>query len=180
MTLRGNNTKHQMENPIIVKHLMRDDFDDEFLIAYARTVIVFGRLEYTVKLAIKNLAVSMKISADFTNGIAEAEKQYNFSAMCDYMVKLHMEKYGESDEGNELKKWVEQAKKFADVRNRILHGSLTIEDDGTPIVMHTKLDRKSKAVEFTEATITKEALQHMHMKTEGLWKGLNVVRQGWT
>jgi hypothetical protein len=172
--------KQPMKNTIIIQRIMRDDFDNEFLIAYARVVIAFGRLENLVKLAIKNLAVSMKISADFTGGIAEAERQNNFSAMCDYMVKLHGDKHGENNEGDELKRWVEEAKKFAEVRNKILHGSLTIEDDGTPIVLHTKLDRKNKAVEFTEATITKDALKHMHKKLEKLWKGLNVVRQGWT
>ena len=169
-----------MENPIIVKRIIRDDFDNEFLIAYARVVVAFGRLEYTVKLAIKNLAVSLKISADFTNGISEAERQYQFSAMCDYVAKLHLEKYGEGEEGKELKKWVEQAKKFADVRNKILHGSLTIEDDGTPIVMHTKRDKKSKTVVFTYATLTTEALQHMQTKIENLWRGLHTVRAEWT
>lgn len=172
--------KQPMKSPIIVQRIMRDDFDNEFLIAYARVVIAFGRLENFVKLAIKNLAVSMKISADFTGGIAEAEKQYNFSAMCDYMAKLHLDKYGESDEGKKLNEWVDQAKKYADVRNKILHGSLTIEDDGTPFVMHTKLDRKNKAVVFTDATFTTDALQHMHQKIDDLWRGLNVVRQGWT
>jgi hypothetical protein len=59
-------------------HVALADLDNEFLTAMP----AFGRLEATVKLAIRTLAVSMRISCDFTAGIARAEKQCKFGKMC--------------------------------------------------------------------------------------------------
>jgi hypothetical protein len=169
-----------MKNPILIARKIRDNFDNDFLYTYARMVIAFGRLEGEVKRAIKNLAVSMNLSADFTSGMIEAEKQYVLSAMCDHMLKLHRQKFGHCDEGTQLAEWVRQAKDFAEVRNRIVHGTLTTENDGKPLVMHTRIDRKTRTIEFNELSLSTAGLQAMHEKVSGLWQGLNAIRQAWT
>jgi len=50
--------------------------------------------------------------------------------MCKLLRDLHRKKYGECEDGAELDRWVKQANNIAEeLRNRIVHGSLTIDDE---------------------------------------------------
>jgi hypothetical protein len=171
--------KRTMTHPIVIVREIRDDFDNDFLIAYAWMVITFGRLEGEVKRAIKNLAVSTNRKTNFAAGIAEAEAKHMVTAMCTHMLKLHGKKYGECEEGKLVGEWVRQATLYINERNRIVHGTLTTEDDGTPVVLHTRLDRKANAVTFNELTIRTEALKKLHDNVAELVQWLHVARQRW-
>jgi hypothetical protein len=171
--------KRTMTHPIVIVREIRDDFDDDFLIAYAWMIITFGRLEGEVKRAIKNLTISMGQKSNFAAGIAEAEGKHIVTAMCTHMLELHRSKYGECDEGKVIAEWVRRATLYINERNRIVHGTLTTEDDGTPMVLHTRLDRKSKAVTFNELTIRTETLKKMHENVAGLVQWLHAARQPW-
>ena len=166
-----------MSNLTMSQHEIRDSFTQDFLGAYARTLIAFARLEFIVKLAIKDLTISMKLSPDFAAGIAAAESRRLFGSMCDYMLELHQKKYGASDEGKELGRWVERGKKLAEVRGKILHGFLTVDDDGRPVVRHTRL--RGKNVYFTELSLSGVALERTHTEIDKLWVGLDARRRMW-
>jgi hypothetical protein len=162
---------------VIASVTVRDSFTPEFLDAYARMVIAFGRLEHIVKLTIKTFRVSMKLSPDFMHGIAEAERHKNFAAQCENMAKLHRQRFGECDDGFELRRWIEIATKLAIARGKVVHGLLTIDDDGKPLVRHTRL--RGESLHFTEMNVSTDGLAALREKVEGLTHWLDGKRREW-
>src|SRR5260370_18246446 len=162
---------------VVASVTVRDSFTPEFLIAYARMVIAFGRLEHIVKVAIKTLRVSMKLSPDFAHGIAEAERNRNFTGQCENMAKLHRDRFGECDGELELTRWIEIATKLAAVRGKLVHGLLTIDEDGKPLVRHTRL--RGDRLHFTEGNVAIDGLAVLQEKGEGLTHGVDRKRREW-
>jgi hypothetical protein len=162
---------------MVQRYDMNVDLPEDYLLAYARMVIWFGRLEGSIKLAIKNLAVSLKISTSFMEGLREAEMRRNFGTMCDYVLELHRRKYGDSQPGRELADFIEHLKKLADHRNHFVHGQWTI-DQGKVIVLHSKWTKKV-GLRSTRHVVPIETLTTLSEMIMNAWLTVQRVREEW-
>jgi hypothetical protein len=156
---------------------MNVELPQDYLLAIANMVVSFGRLEGAVKLAIKNLAVSLKISANFMEGLREAEMRRQFGCMCDHMLKLYRQKYGECKEGTELAEFVEYLKGLAEHRNHFVHGQWTI-NRGKVIVLHSKWTKKA-GLRSTGDMVPIEALHNLNDMVVKSWLALQTARKEW-
>ncbi len=156
---------------------MSKDLPEEYLLAYARMVIWFGRLEGAVKLAIKNLAVSLDINKSFMDGLEEAEKKQRYYSMCDYIFVLHRRKYGECPETDGLVSLIKHLKKLADHRNHFVHSQWTV-DDGKVIVLHSKWTKKA-GLRSTRHVVPVESLYALRENIENAWREVHAARYGW-
>lgn len=162
---------------IVRSIIVRDNFSEEFLAAFARMVIAFGRLEHTIKITIKTLRVALKLSPDFMHGIAEAERKKLFTLMLDDIAYLHRQKFGECDEGRELEQWIHIAKKLAIARGKVVHGLLTIDDNAKPVVRHMRL--RGKTLDFTEMSVSVAGLTALEKRIEALTRSLHQKQREW-
>lgn len=156
---------------------MNVDLPKEYLLAIAKIVVSFGRLEGAIKLAIKNLAISLKISTNFMEGLREAEMKRQFASMADHMLDLHRRKYGTNDEGKQLAEFVEYLKGLAEHRNHFVHGQWTI-NRGKVVVLHSKWTKKA-GLKSTGDVVPIESLHNLHDMVVKSWLTLQTARKEW-
>jgi hypothetical protein len=143
-------------------------------LAFARLILEFGRLEYLIKLCIKDMH-----GRGFTEGMIEAESQRQFKSLCEYAKRLAHEKLT-SAEAVAFVEILEAAIELAEYRNDTVHAYWTIEDDA-PLRVRQRLNRKTAAVDWSRArTVSVGELTSSADQIRNLWVRLNLARKEWS
>jgi hypothetical protein len=158
---------------------IKNDFPHDFYDEFARFVIAFGRLEYLIKLCIKDL-----LGQGFVQGMAMAEGTVQFRNLC----KKAIEKLNESrerlglgqDQVDAFSKLIEDAVDVADYRNDTIHAAWTTDSNGQPMRIRPKkgTDGKNPSVERSRVVLVTE-IREQRNRSERLYEDLDKARGTW-
>ena len=98
---------------------VRDDFEPLFFDEVGRLVVAAGRVEYVLKLCLKQL-----LGKGFTTGMLEAEKVRHLSSLCDEVSGLARSKLSTKQQ-KEFCALIETIKALAKQRNDVVHALWT-------------------------------------------------------
>lgn len=154
---------------------IKNNFPIGFYEEFASFIIAFGRLDYLIKLCLKDL-----IANGFTKGMVDAESTKQFSALCDKVKKLACK----NQELSQIKidilfKLIDQAKKIADFRNNIVHGLWTTDSNGQPFLIRPKWNNNLKSVDWYSGVVLLIDIENNRKKIEDLYQELDTVRRKW-
>ena len=123
---------------------IKDNFPNGFYEELARLIVVFGHIEYMIKLCIKDLC-----GEGFTNGMAHAESKHQFSELCKEAKRKADTRlcYTRAASFCTL---IEQAEKLGDYRNDTVHALWTTDETGQPLRVRPKLHKGSNWRRFTQ------------------------------
>ena len=118
---------------------VKDDFPPGFYEEFARLVVAFGRLEYLIKLCIKDLS-----NKGFTEGMVEAESIRQFRDLCEKAEALAKGKLNQSQVATLLN----QAIELAEFRHDTVHASWTTNPQGAPLRIRPKCKTPGSGLVF--------------------------------
>ena len=152
-----------------------DSFLDGFDKAFARLILEFGRLEYLVKLCIKDLH-----GRGFTAGMLKAEQSpRQFRALCNDAKREGSNKLT-ADEASAFEEMIDSALELADYRNDTVHAYWTMEDNA-PMRIRPLFNRKTKDVDWSRArSVSVEELSSKCGAIRRLREHLNRSRLVWS
>ena len=151
---------------------VKDDFPDGFYEAFARVIIEFGRLEYLLKLCIKDIHAK-----GFDQGMLEAESKRQFEVLCRH-ANANGRKYLTSDEADAFDLFIEEARKLADYRNDTVHAFWTVEN-GSPV--RIRPIKKDGAVDWSlGGAVSVEELDNTAREIQKLCSKLDESRLAWS
>ncbi len=169
---RGNEFSRMAAGMRIVR--TKNYFPRGFYSAYAKLVIEFGRLEYLIKLCIKDMH-----GQGFTQGMIEAESKRQFSALCRYAMELAADTLT-SHETDAFEQIIEKAALLADYRNDSIHAYWTVEK-GEPLRVRPKWDKKSRSINWDrDGPVSVLELRQKYQQTRNLWERLDAERKKWS
>jgi hypothetical protein len=149
---------------------VRDDFPVGFCEQLGSLFIEFGRLEYLLKLCIKDLTDS-----GFTSGMVEAEHN-QFSTLCKEAKKWAQSKL-EANKAGAASKLFDEAETLGNERNDCVHAFWTTNKDGVPLRIRPK---KSDPIDWSRTrTVTLDELRHTYEKIKQLCRALDKERLTW-
>lgn len=160
---------------------VRDDFEPLFFDEMGRLVVVVGRLEYELKLFVKQL-----LGKGFKAGMLEAEKMRNFSRLCDEVVDLAKqtrEKKNLTDvHVSRLEALIKKIKLRAELRNDVVHALWTTTDSRNPLRIRPELLGKkgSQSVNWSKGRVVPLGeLQQLRRRLEKAYDALQCQRKIW-
>ena len=169
---RGNEFSRMAAGMRIVR--TKNYFPRGFYSAYAKLVIEFGRLEYLIKLCIKDMH-----GQGFTHGMIEAESKRQFSALGRYAKKLAADTLTPY-ETDAFEQFIEEAALLADYRNDSVHAYWTVEK-GEPLRVRPKWDKKSRSVNWDRGgPVSVSDLRQKYQETRNLRERLDAARKKWS
>ncbi len=134
-----------------------------------RIAVEFGRLEYLVKVAIEKLSRELALrdglrgeDVQFIEGMAQAEREYTFSACCSHLDQLYAKWGAEPERVVEFKNLVERLLRIGEERNGLIHGCWSSSDEGTFLRLRSRYDRKSKSLQQSVERFTLLDLEDFH------------------
>lgn len=154
---------------------IKDDFPPEFYDELARLVVGFGRIEYLIKLCVKDL-----LAEGFTQGMVEAESQLQFSELCKKATQQAGKKLcpGEASAFSDL---IGQAEVLAEFRNDTVHAAWTTDSDGQPLRLRPKRDKSTKSVDWRRSHLVPlSEIQSKREEIERLYQALEAERKTWS
>lgn len=150
---------------------VRDNFPPGFYEEFARLVVAFGRLEYLIKLCVKDL-----VDNGFTKGMVEAESHRQFSELCEKAKELANGKLNQI----QFSSLLDQAIALAEFRNDTVHASWTTDPKGAPLRIRPKWDKSAKSVDWRRSTdVPPLELQKKREQIEDLYQALEAERKTW-
>jgi hypothetical protein len=159
---------------------VNDDFPPLFYVEFGRLVVVFGRLEYLIKLCIKDL-----LAEGFSEGMAMAESPIQISRIRDLAKQQAGEKLSQ-EQASAFSKLIDQAKPLSEFRNDTVHAFWTT-DNGQPLRIRPKLVKGTKSVMATNSVdwsrskpIPLSEFQRVRKKIESLYQDLAAERKTWS
>jgi len=153
---------------------VRDDFPPQFYDEFARLVVAFGRIEYLIKLCVKDL-----LADGFTNGMAEAESRRQFSVLCKEAKKRADEKLCRS-QASAFSALIDRAEALADFRNDTVHASWTTDLCGQPLRIRPKLE-KAKPLDLGGSRVVRLCeIQSKREQIEHVYRALDAERRSWS
>lgn len=154
---------------------LNDDFPPGFYEEFARLVVAFGRLEYLIKLCVKDL-----LAEGFTKGMAEAESLLNFSKLCDNAKRQAAQKLSQTQE-KAFSELIDRAKAVAEFRHNTVHALWTGGPNGLPLRIRPKWDKTKKSVDLSRSLVVLVSeLQGEREKIERLYQDLEAGRKAWS
>jgi hypothetical protein len=154
---------------------VNDDFPPGFYEEFARLVIAFGRLDYLIKLCVKDLSAE-----GFTRGMLEAESQVQFCKLCEKAK----ERAGQSQklsqtQTHDFSELIDQAEVLADFRNDTVHALWTTKN-GQSLRIRPKLVKVPKSVDWSRGRVV--LLNEIHRtrrQIERLYQDSELQRKTW-
>jgi hypothetical protein len=154
---------------------IRNDFSPEFYKAFALLVIGFGRLEYLIKLCIKDL-----VGLGARTGLAEAEQKRQFAALCDYAAQLGDEKLSES-ESAVFHVLIDQARSLASERHDAIHACWTTDSNSNPLRIRPRYQKKTRAMDWSYSRVVGvREIMATQAKVENLCLELHDHKKKWS
>ncbi len=159
-------------NPIAVS----DGFEGPFVAELGRLVVAAGRVEYVLKLCLKNL-----LDTGFVVGMREAERHWQPVALCEEIRRLACRKLDDQQQKS-LSPLLVRATELAEQRNDMVHAFWTATPTGTPLRVrlqrHGKGDAMTVGFEKSHAVIVDD-LRALRGQLEEVFAALNRQRRTW-
>lgn len=154
---------------------VKDDFPPRFYDEFARLVIAFGRIEYLIKLCVKDL-----LAEGFTKGMTEAENQRPFCDLCTEAKKQAGKKLSDM-QASAFSGLIERAEALAEFRNDAVHALWTTDPNGQPLRIRPKWDKATKSVAWSRSTVVLlNEIQSSREQIERLYQALEAERETWS
>lgn len=155
---------------------VKDDFPPGFYEEFARLVIAFGRLDYLIKLCVKDMD-----AGGFTRGMAEAESQIQFCKLCEKAKELagQSQKHSQT-QADAFSGLIDQAEDLAEFRNDTVHASWTTDPNGQPLRLRPKWDKVTKSVDWSRSRVVLPSeIRSKRKQIERLYQDLKTERETW-
>lgn len=155
---------------------VRDDFDPLFFDEVGRLVVAAGRVEYVLKLCLKQLH-----GAGFVAGMLEAESVRHLSSLCDEVSKLGAAKLTDQQSGH-FRALVETIKALAEHRNDTVHALWTTTKLREPLRVRPQLkgEKGSKSVDWSKTKVVSlNELREVRRQLEDAYAHLQCQRKMW-
>lgn len=127
---------------MVQKTEIRSDFHPLFYDELGRLAVAIGRIEYALKLCIKDLK-----GEGFTAGMLFAEGIRGFSDLCSKVIELSEAKYKEPDR-TFFRGVVETIKELGGERNDMIHAMWTVTKDRVALRVRPERIKKTKSVNW--------------------------------
>lgn len=151
-----------------------DDFPPLFYDEFGRLVVAFGRLEYLIKLCVKDL-----LAEGFTKGMVKVESQRQFSNICD-CAKLRAGEKLTQAQAIAFSRLIDQAKAISEFRNDTVHAFWTT-DSGQPLRLRPSWVSATKSVDWRRSKpIPLSEFQRVRKQIESLYQALAAERKTWS
>ena len=151
-----------------------NDFAEDFLLEFAGMTIWFGRLEYLLRLIVKDY-----LGQGFTDGFAHAESKRQFATLCDEAMTLFDRKYLGPKDRAVFKTLMARAKEIGDQRNDMVHALWTTDGMTNPKRYRPKWDKSTKRVSWARSrVVTAAEVEMLKMKVATLFHDLDDDRKG--
>lgn len=154
----------------------RDDFAPIFFDEIGRLVVAAGRVEYVLKLCLKQL-----MGNGFTAGMLEAEKVRHLSSLCDE-VALRAKGKLDSQQQATFCPLIDRIKALAPSRNDAVHAFWTTTDSREPLRIRPELKARghNKSVAWSKTKVVPLSnLQKLRRQFEDAYKALEHQRKTW-
>lgn len=153
---------------------IKDDFPPRFYDEFARLVVAFGRIEYLIKLCVKDL-----LAEGFTQGMAGAESQRQFSELCKKAKQGAGDKLSQT-QASAFFELIERAEALAEFRNDSVHALWTTDPNGQPLRIRPKWAKTTKSVDWSRShVVLLSEVQSNREQIERLYQALEVERKTW-
>ncbi|MBM3570356.1 MAG: hypothetical protein FJX46_16555 [Alphaproteobacteria bacterium] len=155
---------------------IRDDFEPQFFCEMGRLVVAAGRLEFVLKLCLKQL-----LNEGFTDGMLEAEQNRQLSSLCDEVSKEAKRELSPELFDN-LSGVIAQIRRLAEQRNDMVHAMWTNTDSREPFRVRPELSGKkdSKFVDWSKTELVPlNDLRQIRLQLEEMWAALQCQRKMW-
>jgi hypothetical protein len=156
--------------------VVRDDFEPHFFDEVGRLVIVSGRVEYVLKLCLKQL-----LGNGFTAGMLEAEKVRHLSSLCDEVAK-HANQKLKSQQWEKFRTLIDKIRALANQRNDTVHALWTTTDSREPLRVRPQLKGKkgAKSVDWSKTKVVSlDELGEIRRQLEDAYASLQCQRKTW-
>jgi hypothetical protein len=151
---------------------IRSDFHPLFYDELGRLVVAVGRIEYALKLCIKDLK-----GEGFTAGMLFAESTRNFSDLCSKVIELSEAKYKEPDR-TFFRGVVEAIRELGGERNDMIHALWTVTKDRVALRVRPERIKKTKSVDWKKTRpIEMKELTELRRTLESSYAVLEDCRQ---
>lgn len=153
---------------------IKDDFPPRFYDEFARLIVTFGRIEYLIKLCVKDL-----LAEGFTQGMTDAESQRQFSELCKKAKQEAGNKLSQT-QARDFSKLIEQAEALAEFRNDSVHALWTTDANGQPLRIRPKWAKTTRTVDWSRShVVLLSEVQSNREQIERLYQLLEVERRTW-
>jgi hypothetical protein len=154
--------------------VLADDFHPLFYDELGRLTVATGRIEYMLKLCIKDLK-----GGGFTVGMSLAEKIRNFSDLCSCAITLSSDALDEPHRST-FQDLVKKIGALGDDRNDMIHAMWTATDDRVALRIRPERKKKSNAINWKKTRrIEIDELSTLRRKVEAAFRELLSNREGW-
>jgi hypothetical protein len=156
--------------------LVRDDFEPRFFEEVGRLVVAAGRVEYVLKLCLKQL-----LGGGFTAGILQAEKVRHLSSLCE-KVEQHAKQKLDCQQQANFCPLINKLKAIVVQRNDTVHALWTTTDSGELLRVRPELKGKkgSQSVDWPKKKIVSlDELREVRRELEGAYASLQCHRNTW-
>lgn len=159
---------------MVRKAEIRSDFHPLFYDELGRLAVAVGRIEYALKLCIKDLK-----GEGFTAGMLFAEGIRNFSDLCSKAIELSNAKHEEPDISF-FRGVVEAIRELGGERNDMLLAMWTATDDRVALRVRPERIRKTKSVDWNKTRpVEISELTELRRTLEASHAVLEEARQSW-
>jgi hypothetical protein len=153
---------------------IRSDFYPLFYDELGRLAVAVGRIEYTLKLCIKDLK-----GEGFTPGMLFAESIRRFSGLCDTVIELSNEMYSEAATSH-FRAVVEGIRELGGERNDMIHAMWTATEDRVALRVRPELTKGAKSVDWNKTKpVEMKELIELRRRLESAYAALEEERQSW-
>ena len=151
---------------------IRNDFHPLFYDELGRLAVAVGRIEYTLKLYIKDLR-----GEGFTPGMLFAEDIRNFSDLCSKAIELADAKHKEPDR-TFLRSVLEGIRELGGERNDMIHAMWTVKSDRVALRVRPERTKKTKSINWKKTKpVEMMELTELRRRLESAYAVLEDCRQ---
>jgi hypothetical protein len=154
---------------------IKNDFPHDFYDEFARFVIAFGRLEYLIKLCVKDL-----LGKGFAQGMATAEGPA-FRGLCEKAIEALKDSHERlnQDQVDASTKLINDALEVADYRNDTIHAAWTTDSNGQPMRIRPKKGGKNSPNWERSCVVLVTEIREQRNRSERLYEDLDKARRTW-
>lgn len=159
---------------MVRKAEIRSDFHPLFYDELGRLAVAVGRIEYALKLCIKDLK-----GEGFTAGMLFAEGIRNFSDLCSKASELSEAKHQEPDRSL-FRSVVENIRELGGERNDMLHAMWTVTEERVALRVRPERVKKTESVNWNKTRpVQMTELSELRRALESAYADLEACRQSW-
>lgn len=153
---------------------IRDDFPSCFFDELGRLVVAAGRVEYVLKLCLKQLR-----GQGFSAGMLEAEELRQLSCLCD-KVKNKADQVLKGQQRKDLHALIAEIKRIGGQRNDMVHALWTTNDDREPLRIRPQLRKGCQTVDWSKSKpVPISELRQLRRQLEEAHAALQCQRKTW-